>query len=194
MTRKLFEIVIVLTGLILGSLATLHTSVVPTQVSYTTNQNVKVLFENSPAPLSELTKAGKSMLPLHEENGQFKFSPTLTVGDYNDDIPDENLFFNTQKVKISDNIDNCYLQAELELTGEDEMNKALRAMLMIGNDRYYLSLDNPSVLTNLLLSKTAQTIKFYIWYELDDPNCTIENINAAQGSDVDINLYGYVTE
>lgn len=191
MTRKLFEIVVILVGCILGSLATLTVHVVPTQVSYVTNQNAHVYFSGQ---ISELNIEGKSMLPVHEENGYFKFSPTLTLDDLTTENAEDNYILVSKDITIDDTVDNCYLQADLELTGDDEMNKCLRVLVQQGKNRYYLSQANPSVVTDIKLSKNAVGVKFCVWYELNDPNCTIDNINSAVGTDVKIKLYANVKE
>ena len=197
LTRKLFQIVIVLVGCILGSLATLHTSIIPTQVDVVNNNDVQVRFWNSGSPLTSINVAGKSMLPLHEESGTFYYSPTLSMDDLNTDSEQmsENLFTTTREVNLDKNISNICLQVDLELSGDDEMNKAVRAYVKCGNNRYYLSYDEPSVVCyNIGLSKSAKEIEFTLWYELDNENCTIENINAAGGSNVQFKLYGFAKE
>ncbi len=61
MTRKLFQIVIVLLGLISTSLATLTGSIVPTRVEYVTNQDVKIdLLNTSGNAVSTLSMPNKS--------------------------------------------------------------------------------------------------------------------------------------
>lgn len=197
MTRKLFEIVIVLVGCILGSLATLNTSVIPTQVSLINNQDVQVRFWNSGNPLTTVNMNGKSMLPVHEENGTFYFSPTLSMDNLNTDKTsiDENTIYTTREVNLDKNVSGMCLQVDLELSGDDEMNKCLRAYVKNGSNIYYLSADEPSVVCyNIGLTKSARDITFAIWYELDDENCTIENINNASGTDISLKLYAYAKE
>lgn len=197
LTRKLFEIVIVLVGCILGSLATLSTSIVPTQVSVKNNTEAQVRFWNDGSPLTSLNVTGKSILPIHESNGTFQFSPTLSMDDLNTDSDSisENILVVTKEVNLDKNIDNVCLQVDLSLSGDDEMNKCIRVYVKNGNNRYYLSYDQPSVVCyNINLSKSAREIEFGVWYELDNENCTIDNINAATGTDIDFKLYAYVKE
>lgn len=197
MTRKLFEIVIVLLGCILGSLATLTTSIVPTQISVINNNEVQVRFWNNGDPSTTVDITGKSMLPLHEADGKFYFSPTLSMEDLNTDADKiaENLLTVKKDVNTDKTIQNVCLQVDLELSGNDEANKCVRAYVKNGSNIYYLSYDEPSVVCyNISLTKSAREIEFGLWYELDNEYCTIDNLNSATGSDVQFKLYAYVVE
>ena len=46
----------------------------------------------------------------------------------------------------------------------------------------------------MILSKEDQTISIDMWFKLADESCTIENMNAAEGSSISINLYAKVVE
>lgn len=197
MTKKLFEIVLVLLGLITGSLATIRTSIVPTQVSVVSNQDVKIQIDNGGQPLTSVKMTGGSFLPIHEEKGKFYFSPTLDMNDLvSDSRVNENYAMMNRAIYIDNDIDNCYLQAELVIEGDDELNNAIRVMINDQYKKYYLSKENPVVLCDgkMLTSKNRSSTSFYLWYELSDESITIDNINNGQGAEVTINLYAYVKE
>lgn len=196
MTKKTFEIVVVLVGLILGSLATINTSMTATQIVYTSNQDVKVEIVNGNSVITQANIQGKSLLPLHYENGVFYFSPTLSLDDLvSDNRVSENYIFSNKTLKASKNVDNCYLQVELVIAGEDEINEAIRLLVKIGQDSYVLSKDNPTALTNLLLTtNNSISSQFTLWYELADESITVDNLNNSEGADIQINLYAYVEE
>ena len=40
-------------------------------------------------------------------------------------------------------------------------------------------------------SNMVQSCNVYIWYELEDENCTIENINNANGTNIQIKVGAY---
>lgn len=196
MTRKTFEIVLVILGIILGSLATINTSIVPTRVTVTTNQDAKVRIKNGGSYVDTINFTGKSTLPIHQENGVFYYSSTLSMDDLVSGTSDssENYIYYSSEISVDKAIDNAYLQIDMEVTGDDAMNGALRIMAECGKLRYTLSVDEPSVVTDIALATTGKVVTFYIYYELDDADCTIDNINAAEGADVSIKLYANVIE
>ena len=197
LTRKLFKIVITLTGLIIGSLASINTQMIPTRIQVVSNEEVKLVLKDNGNNVSGVNVSGMSLLPIHVDNTGYYFSPTLTMDDLSktDVRVSENYIFKSVDARLDTQTDNAYLQAELLINGEDTVNKAIRCQLRIGNYYYYLSQDEPICLTDVLLSNTKDTtIKASFYYELEDETCTIENLNNANGSDVELKLYVYVKE
>jgi len=197
LTRKLFKIVITLTGLIIGSLASINTQMIPTRIQVVSNENVHLVLKDNGNNVSSVNVSGMSLLPIHVDNTGYYFSPTLSMDDLSktDVRVSENYIFKSVDARLDTQTDNAYLQAELLINGEDKVNKAIRCQLRIGTNYYYLSQDEPICLTDVLLSDTKDTtIKASFYYELEDETCTIENLNNANGSDVELKLYVYVKE
>ena len=195
-TRKTITITLTVLGLILGSMATIKTSAIPTRINVQSNEDVKILINNGGSQVSSVNFKSASMLPLHENNGILYFSPSLSLDDLvNDNRVSENYIYGSYEFVLNKATDNCYLQVEMVLDGEDEVNSALRCMVEFKNQHYILSPESPTALiTTAKLSKTPIAPIFYIWYELADESCTIENLNAAEGVNITLNLYAYITE
>lgn len=197
MTRKLFQIVIVLLGLISTSLATLTGTIVPTRVEYVTNQDVKIdLLNVSGNAVSTLSMPNKSVLPLHYDN-VFYFSPTLSMDDLSTDNSNKQLSDNkivvTQNMKLDKETDNAYLEVEFVVKGNDAINESLRCLIVRGTEKHLLK-PNERILTDIKLTTSPIPVEFDVFYELDSESTTIENINNAEGADITLNLYVNVKE
>lgn len=197
MTRKLFQIVIVLLGLISTSLATLTGSIVPTRVEYVTNQDVKIdLLNTSGNAVSTLSMPNKSVLPLHYDN-KFYFSPTLSMDDLSTDNTNKELTDNkinaVQNIRLDKETDNAYLEVEFVVKGNDAINESLRCLIVRGTEKHLLK-PNEKISTDIKLSTSPIPIEYTVFYELDCESTTIENINNAEGADIEIKLYVNVKE
>lgn len=197
MTRKLFQIVIVLLGLITTSLATLTGTIVPTRVEYVTNQDVKIdLLNVSGNAVSTLSMPSKSVLPLHYDN-VFYFSPTLSMDDLSTDNSNKQLSDNkivvTQNMKLDKETDNAYLEVEFVVKGNDAINDSLRCLIVRGTEKHLLN-PNERILTDIKLTTSPIPVEFTVFYELDCESTTIDNINNAEGADITLNLYVNVKE
>lgn len=194
MTRTLFQIVIVLVGLILGSLASISTNMIPTQVEVVSNQDVHVRFYNMTSYISTVTMNSSSILPVHYTGTAFYFSPTLSMDDLTKDNATDNTITTVRQISIDKATENAYLQCELVINGDDAINDAIRAAVIIGSHRYLLTPDDPVVLTDVKLTTANTSVQFVFFYELEDESVTIDNINNATGSNVKVNLYVNITE
>lgn len=194
MTRTLFQIVLVLVGLIIGSLASISTNMIPSRVEVISNQDVHVKFYNMGSFLSSVTMNSGSILPVHYTGTAFYFSPTLSMDDLTKDGATDNTITSVRQVMIDKATENAYLQCQLEITGDDAVNDAIRVAVISGTHRYLLSPDEPTVLTDVKLGTSAISVQFVFFYELDDESITIDNINNAEGSNVKVNLYVNVQE
>lgn len=195
-TRTLFTIIVILTGLILGSIATINTSIVPTRVQVSTNAEVKVLIKEGTKKVSSINLTGASLLPIHVEDGKFYYSATLNM---NDLIIDNKAIENTVQtgydLYIDTDIENVKLQAELVVEGNDAINHAVRVLLKQNGTYYTLSPENPTVLVDCYLKKSqATSVQLFLYYELADESVNIDNINNAEGCNIKINFYGYIEE
>lgn len=63
MKRKVFEIVLVIAGLIIGSLATIHGKVIPTKISVISNQDTKILIKSGGQKVREIEINDLDILP-----------------------------------------------------------------------------------------------------------------------------------
>lgn len=195
MTRTLFEIVIILLGLIVGSLATIDIGVIPTQISYITNQDAHVVIKGAGGSyFSTSFKNTMSLLPVHEENGRFYFSSTLSTDDLEEITDFSNYQYYSSELKLDKATDNAYLQVDVDFEGTDEANKALKVLFRCDNKDYYLDTETPSVITDVLLTTKPKAFNVYVWYELTDEDCTVDNLNAATGTNVKVEMYAYVKE
>lgn len=194
MNRGTYTVVLLITGLLLGSLATISTSVVPTRIEVVSNEDTRVVVSNSSTQAtSSVTVPGKSMLPLHQENGRFYFSENLSMDSLVQTDDETNRIKGAYNVTLSKDTNNAKLKTVLEISGEDEVNNAIRVKVDVGQETAILSLANSEHTFNAVLSKTQAKQLFYnIYYELEDESCTIENLNNAEGSDITLKLYAYV--
>lgn len=194
--RKTFTITTTILGLILASMITFTGSVVPTRIVIQDNSTTLQIVKSA-QKYSTISIGSKSMLPLHYDGNKFYYSPTISMDnlEYDSTIINENrILFNDYNIGLSKYIDNAHLQATLELSGEDEMNKALRCMIVYDNEKKIVSLENNDIIFDGTLDSTDKTIQIYVWYELEDESVTIENINNAEGTDITLKLYAYVKE
>lgn len=194
MTRNLFEIVLILVGLIAGSLASIDIGVIPTEIAYITNQDAHVLVKNGGAYISTAYKNAQSMLPVHEENRKFYFSPTLELDNLEEITDYSNYQMYGSELKLDKETENAYLQVDIEYETEDEANKALKVLFRCDGKDYYLDDETMSVLTDVPLTTKAKVFNVYVWYELTDPDCSVDVLNASQGTNVKVKLYAYVKE
>lgn len=194
MNRGTYTIILLITGLLLGSLATITTSVVPTRIQVVSNEDAQVKVNNSATPTtSNAVIPGKSMLPIHQENGRFYFSDTLSMDNLVETSDETNRIKGGFNITLTKDVENAKLKVVMEASGDDEVNNALRAKLDIGQETTVLSLDHNEYVFNVRLSTTQVQQMFYnIFYELEDESCTIENLNNAEGSDITLKLYAYV--
>ena len=193
--KKTFEIILIIVGLILGSMARISTHLTPAHIDVKTNQDVKVIIKDNDKQVNEIEFEGISMIPIHMTGGGFLFSPTLSMDDLISDARvNENRITKYYNISTDKDVDNCYLYAELELSGEDELNNAVRVTIQQGKNIYTVKQGEPILMDAFKLSTKDRYLCFDFYYELEDPSCTIENINNATGTDVTLKLYGYVTE
>lgn len=191
--RKVFEIVLIIVGLILGSLANIHGNVIPTRVNVVTNQDVQIKIKQGGSKVSEIELGDLDILPIHYEDGKFYHSDTLSMDDLTQG-DNGNFFQNTYDVSLTKQIDNAYLQVEFNVEGEDAINDALRLRVKYLTNEWVLSKGESIIVDSNKMTTSDMSIVLTLWYELSDPSCTIENINAATGSSYSIDLYAYVSE
>lgn len=197
MLKRTITITIIVLGLILGSVARLDTTMVGTKVNYFSTEDVKVYINDGDnKKLGTLTLADGDLIPCHFDGNNFYKSATLTMDDLKS-ITDQYAYYyitKTVEVYTSKTIDNTYLQAELVVEGEDELNGAIRAIVKTDNNKkYVMSQESPTALvTDIKLTSTPKSYIFYFYYELEDENVTIENLNASTGANVSLNLYAYI--
>lgn len=191
--RKVFEIVLIIVGLILGSLANIHGNVIPTRVNVVTNQDVQIKIKQGGSKVSDIELGDLDILPIHYEDGKFYHSDTLSMDDLIQG-DNGNFFQNTYDVSLTKQIDNAYLQVEFNVEGGDAINDALRLRVKYLTDEWVLRNGESIVVDKNALTTGDMSIVLTMWYELSDSSCTIENINAATGSSYSIDLYAYVTE
>lgn len=195
MLKKTFEIILIIVGLILGSVVTMKTHLTPAHIEVKTNQDVKVVIKDGDKVVNDIEFAGISMFPIHMKGGGFLFSPTLSMEDLIIDARvNENRITKYYNISTDKDVDNCYLYAELELSGEDELNNAVRVTIQQGKNIYTVKQGEPILMDAFQLTTKDRYLCFDFYYELEDPSCTIDNINNATGTDVTLKLYGYVTE
>lgn len=193
--KKTFEIILIIVGLILGSMARINTHLTPAHIDVKTNQDVRVLIKDNDKQVNEIEFEGISMIPIHMTGGAFLFSPTLSMDDLISDARvNENRITKYYNISVDKDVDNCYLYAELELSGEDELNNAVRVTIQQGKNIYTVKHGEPILMDAFQLTTKDRYLCFDFYYELEDPSCTIDNINNATGTDVTLKLYGYVTE
>lgn len=193
MSRKVFEIVLVIVGIILGSLASLHGNIIPTSVKVITNQDVQVKVKQNGAKVSDIEIGDLDILPIHYEDGKYYYSATLSMDDLVQGH-NGNYFQNVYDVSLTKQTDNAYLQVEFNVEGEDAINDALRLRVKYLTNEWVLSKGESIIVDSNKMTTSDMSIVLTLWYELSDPSCTIENINAATGSSYSIDLYAYVTE
>lgn len=195
MTRNTYTVTIVLLGLLLGSMLTINTSVVPTRVNVNSN-NTQVVVKQGTQKLSEISFVGKSILPVHFDGYNHYYSPTLDKNgtDYETGAnASSNVINQSYDVGISKTVENAYLQVDLELT-EDVMNNSLRVMITFRNETHILKAEEPSALFNKKLDTNCLNFNIKIWYELEDSNTTIDNINASNGTEITLKAYANIKE
>ena len=184
--KKAFEIILIIVGIILGSVARINTTLTPQRVIVSTNEDVNVV--------SSINWNGYEFLPVHQDNGVLYFSPTLSMDDLvSDSRASENYWFNNFSYRINKKVDNCYLTVGLVAEGEDAIKDSIRLMVQYGKDIYVVK-PGETVDTNIPLDTTKKAIQCSVYYELEDPSCTIDNINAAQGTSISLEFYANVTE
>lgn len=193
MSRKVFEIVLVIVGIILGSLASLHGNIIPTSVKVITNQDVQVKIKQNGAKVSDIEIGDLDILPIHYEDGKYYYSATLSMDDLVQGH-NGNYYQNVYDVSLTKQTDNAYLQVEFNVEGEDAINDALRLRVKYLTNEWVLSKGESIIVDSNKMTTSDMSIVLTLWYELSDPSCTIENINAATGSSYSIDLYAYVTE
>lgn len=193
MTRKVFEIILIIVGLILGSLASIHGEVIPNRVNVVTNQDTQIRIKDGSQLVSDVEVGNLDILPIHYEDGIFYHSDTLSMDDL---VQGDggNFFQKSYGISLTKYIDNAYLQVEFTVDGEDAINDALRLRVKYLTNEWVLSPGESILMDKEALSTTAITVILTMWYELSDESCTIDNMNAANGSNYSINLYAYVTE
>lgn len=191
--KKTFEIILIIAGLILGSLASITTTMTATQVIVTTNQDTKVKIKEDGNLVSKVTVPGKSMLPVHNKNNNMMYSPTLSVDNLTGYDNGDNYIAKSYDVSIDKDIENAHLQVELILS-EDTMTGTVRALVNYGGEIHILSAQDNIVTFENTITTKSKAFGFTLYYEMEDESCTIENINASTGVDVEVNLYAYVTE
>lgn len=192
--KKAFEIILIIVGLILGSVARINTTLTPQRVIVSTNEDVKVEIWDGAKFVSSIDLNGYEFLPVHQDNGVFYFSPTLSMDDLvSDSRASENYWFNNFSYRINKSVDNCYLTVGLVTEGEDAIKDSIRLMVQYGKDIYVVK-PGETVDTNIPLDTTKKAIQCSVYYELEDPSCTIENINAAQGTSISLEFYANVRE
>lgn len=195
MTRRTFEIVLIILGIILGSIASFTGTIIPARVSVVTNQDTKVRIKQGGSYVSEIELGDLQYVPIHYENGVYYFSDTLSMDNLSESGALNEKFHNTYDISLTKYIDNAHLQVELVIEGNDDINGSIRALVKYKTETVILSQENPSaVFDTMVLSNEDQTIVIDIWYELEDPSCTIDNMNAAVGSNISLNLYANVVE
>lgn len=198
MLDKIVRIVftILFAGMLLGTQATMTTSVKPVLVETGEGTvDIKVSKSNSDTLYDTMEMTGKCLTPISYENDKWYYSKTLNISDIEevtesqikDYILSGSYTFSTETKDVN------YVRLELELDGNDELNKALRVMVsgpQIGTK--ILSMENPVLDTSAKISKLySQSVNIYIWYELADESCTIENINNANGVNIKIKVGAY---
>ena len=176
--RTIFTIIIA--GMLLGTQAIMSTSVKPVQVvSGGGTADIKVSKTGNSTEYSTMELSGKCLTPVHHDisTNKWYYSSQLDGG-YD---------FTTESKQ------DVYIRLELELDGNDELNKALRVKVSgpyLGT--YVLSADNNVIDTDSYInSNMVQSCNVYIWYELEDENCTIDNINNANGTNIQIKVGAY---
>lgn len=189
--KKAFEIILVIVGIILGSMARIDTHMSATQISVITNQDTKVLIKSDGKLVSNVTIEGKEMLPIHNKDGALLYSPTLSLDNLTSYDNGDNYIFKQYDISIDKDIENAYLEIELEVS-EDSLTPSVRALVRYDNETHELSAESPSYTFNKILSTKAKPLGVSLFYELAD--CTIEQINESKGVDVSIKLYANVKE
>lgn len=193
--RRTFEIILIILGLILGSMASISGTIIPSRVSVTTNQDTKVRIKKGGSYESNIEVGAMEYLPVHYENGVFYFSDTLSMDNLSEQGALNEKFHNTYDISLTRGIDNAHLEVELVIEGEDAINDSIRAMVKYKTETVMLSKNSPSAtFETMILSNEDQTISIDMWYELEDESCTIDNMNAAEGSSISLNLYANVVE
>lgn len=193
MTRKVFEIILIIVGLILGSLASIHGEVIPNRVNVVTNQDTQIRIKDGSQLVSDVEVGNLDILPIHYEDGIFYHSDTLSMDDLVQG-DNGNYFQKNYGISLTRYIDNAYLQVEFTVDGEDAINEALRLRVKYLTNEWVLSPGESILMDKETLSTTAITVILTMWYELSDESCTIDNMNAATGSNYSINLYANVVE
>lgn len=194
--RTIFTIIIA--GMLLGAQAIMSTSVKPVQVvSGGGTADIKVSKSGNSTEYSTVELSGKCLTPVHHDvsTNKWYYSSQLdmsvleeyTLSQMNDYIMYGGYDFTTESKK------DVYIRLELELDGNDELNKTLRVKVSgpyLGT--YVLSADNNVIDTDSYInSNMVQSCNVYIWYELEDENCTIDNINNANGTNIQIKVGAY---
>lgn len=194
--RTIFTIIIA--GMLLGAQAIMSTSVKPVQVvSGSGDVDIKVAKSGYSTQYSELELSGKCLTPVHYDvsTNKWYYSNILsmestteyTLNQMKDYIMWGDYEFSTESKN------DAYVRLELVLDGNDELNKALRVKISgpyLGT--YVLSSENNVIDTESYInSDRKQPVTIYIWYELEDESCTIDNINAANGTNIQIKVGAY---
>lgn len=163
--KKAFEIILIIVGIILGSVARINTTLTPQRVIVSTNEDVKVEIWDGAKFVSSIDLNGYEFLPVHQDNGVFYFSPTLSMDDLVSDArASENYWFNNFSYRINKSVDNCYLTVGLVAEGEDAIKDSIRLMVQYGKDIYVVK-PGETVDTNIPLDTTKKALN---WLTLED--------------------------
>lgn len=190
--KKTFEIILIIAGLILGSMATISTTMVATQVIVKTNQDAKIEILENGNKVNKVTIEGKSMLPLHLNSSQMLcYSPTLDVNNITTLDNGDNYIFKQYDINLDKDIANAHLQVDIEV-GEDSLQNAARVLVNYAGEKKVLSASENSVVFDSLLTTATKTLGVTFYYEMEA--CTIDEINASTNTDVTVKLYANVVE
>lgn len=194
--KKAIDIVIIIVGIVLTSVMTINTRISPVKVNVISNEDVKIVLKENGEEVSNIEIPNKEMLPVHNQGGYLWYSPTLSMDDLvtTGSLVSANSITQTYDILLNKETENVVLEAHLIITGDDALNKAVRVQVQQGTKRYVLSQDNPEVITDVALTTTGKALQIKIYYEMEDESCTFENINAAEGCDIQLELYAHITE
>ena len=192
MKRKIFEIVLVIVGLILGSMANISSHFTAMQISVVTNQDAKVVIKENGEFVNDVTIEGKEMLPVHlNDDNMLCYSPTLSTDNITSLDNGDNYIFKQYDIKLDKDIEKAHLQVDIELN-EDSLKGAVKVMVRFDKEVHILDANNSSVLFDTLLTTSTKQLGVTFYYEMTE--CTIDEINASTGTDVNVKLYANVVE
>lgn len=192
MKRKIFEIVLVIVGLILGSMANISSHFTAMQISVVTNQDAKVVIKENGQFVNDVTIEGKEMLPVHLNNDNMLcYSPTLSTDNITSLDNGDNYIFKQYDIKLDKDIEKAHLQVDIELN-EDSLKGAVKVMVRYKDEIHLLDAENNSVVFDGLLTTQTGQLGVTFYYEMTE--CTIDEINASTGTDVNVKLYANVVE